>query len=84
MDQPFQRVGDGKAHDRTDHVWVDRPGCKVYRWKCVLCGVLAQEPPPYPTPERWHPRYFELPLTDGERQMAPPNHDAEPPMGVKV
>jgi hypothetical protein len=53
--------------DRADHIWFkrDRGG-----YKCCLCGGLADEMPPYPTPAAFMPLRFE-PLTDIERLRSP-------------
>lgn len=54
--------------DRTDHVWIVRPGGG---YKCVICGGVTKTPPHYPTPKDWMPDGFELPLTPTERQVCP-------------
>lgn len=37
--------------------------------KCALCGAVARERPPSPTPEEWTPERYER-LTDDERARA--------------
>lgn len=64
----WQEVGDPKLH-RADHVWFKLPDAEGY--KCCLCGGVAAVPPPYPTPEKWVPERFELPLTARERALCP-------------
>lgn len=78
-----QLIGDGRQHDRSQHIWKEYTTCArssgsggpsggVY-YKCVLCGARTlHAPPPSPDPEGWYPDLGYEQLTDAERQMAPP------------
>ena len=74
---PAQMLGDGIPH-RAEHVWFRIPdGPRRGYYKCCLCGAIAVEPPPFPTPDDWMPLDYELPLTPDERRMCP-NPSTEP------
>lgn len=62
--------------DRRDHVWnrieiVEKKEDKeisITKYKCVLCGGLDENPPPYPTPQDWCLSTVEE-LTNEERAL---------------
>lgn len=69
----FQTV-DNKHPDRTDHVWMkcdgaDPPKTRYYR--CVLCGAVTDDPPDYPTPKEWTPKFYDE-ITAKDRELCPP------------
>lgn len=73
---PIQMVN-SPSIDRRDHVWnrientdpvvegVDHP---PHKYKCVLCGGVDVNPPPFPTPQDWLPSTV-VELTQEERDL---------------
>lgn len=66
---PYQTTRDSKVADRTDHVWFCLGNGS---FKCVLCGGVTKNPPPYPTREGWVPEGFSK-LCEADRRICPPN-----------
>lgn len=74
MPRGFQTPG-SKTVDRSDHIWALIEGKRGTRFKCILCGCVTMNPPPYPTPKEWSTTEYED-LTQEERELRPYIHQA--------
>ena len=66
----FQVANPTNKVKRTDHVWTYRSVVTGYHFKCVLCGAVCEQPPPFPTPKSWDPPKYEA-LSEEDRALCP-------------